>query len=54
MNKNQRKNRPRKKEVPQEKWNMDLENLRRQYEYAEQKKRENQKVQSSSENQTQK
>jgi len=53
MQKNQRKNRPRKKEVPQEKWDMDLENLRRQFEYAERKKREKEE-QSSSGNQTQK
>jgi hypothetical protein len=40
MNKNQRHNRPRKKEVPQDKWDDQLENLRRQYEYGERKKRE--------------
>jgi hypothetical protein len=50
----ERKNRPKRKYIPQEKWDMDLENLRRQYEYGERKKREKQEVQSSSENQTQK
>lgn len=35
-----RKNRKNPKEIPQEKWDMDLDNLRRQYEYAERKKRE--------------
>jgi len=33
MNKNQRKNRPRKKEIPQEKWDQDFVNLKRQYEH---------------------
>jgi hypothetical protein len=51
MNKNQRKNRPKKKEVSQEKWDEQLENLKRQYEHGGRKKQE---VQSSSENQTQK
>ena len=34
MNKNQRKNRPKKKEVSPDKWNEQLENLRKQYEYS--------------------
>lgn len=38
MNKNQRKNRPRKKEVPQDKWDEQLENLKRQYEHGGRKK----------------
>jgi len=35
-----RKNRRNPKEIPPEKWDTDLENLRRQYEYGEWKKRE--------------
>jgi hypothetical protein len=33
MNKNQRKNRPRKKEVPQKTWNNTFENIKRQFEH---------------------
>lgn len=38
MNKNQRKNRPKKKEVPQEKWDEQLENIKRLYAYGDKKK----------------
>jgi hypothetical protein len=33
MNKNQRHNRPRKKEVPQEKWDEQFNNLKNQFEH---------------------
>lgn len=33
MNKNQRKNRPKKKEVPIEKWEQDLYDLKNKFEY---------------------
>jgi hypothetical protein len=33
MNKNQRKNRPKKKEIPPEVWGNQIENLKRMYEY---------------------
>lgn len=33
MNKNQRHNRPRKKEVLPEKWDSDLEELKKRYQY---------------------
>jgi hypothetical protein len=46
----ERKNRPKKKEIPQDKWEEQLANLRRTYAYGGEK----QKVQSSSGNQTQK
>jgi hypothetical protein len=51
MNKNQRKNRPRKKEIPTEKWEDDLENIKRQYEYGGGHGREKQEEQSSSKHQ---
>jgi hypothetical protein len=33
LNKNQRHNRPRKKEIPQEKWDQDFEDIRKKYEH---------------------
>jgi hypothetical protein len=51
MQKNQRKNRPKKKEVSQEKWDEQLENLKRQYEHGGKRKEE---VQPSSGNSTEK
>ena len=42
MNKNQRKNRPRKKEIPQEKWDSDFEDLRKKYEHGGKSRGENQ------------
>ena len=41
-NKNQRKNRPKKKEIAPEVWDNTLENLRRQFEYGKRKEEEKQ------------
>lgn len=38
MQKNQRKNRPKKKEIPIEKWDQDISDLKRRYEYGGKKK----------------
>lgn len=44
MNKNQRKNRPKKKEIPEDVWANQLEDLKRKYGYAERKKQEEQQT----------
>jgi hypothetical protein len=36
-----RKNRPKKKEIPQDKWDFDLQNLRSQFEYGGKKREQN-------------
>lgn len=48
MNKNQRKNRPKKKEIPEDVWANQLEDLKRKYGYGERKKQEKQQTVSDS------